>query len=80
MLTELSEEFKKLIINNYKKDLTWVKTLNILKNNVNKNTAIVLFNILTDLPTIIFINIINSLFLLNVLKKYSTLHIYKLYI
>ena len=80
MLTELSEEFKKSIINSYKKDLTWVKTLNILENNVNKNTAMVLFSILTDSLTIIFINIINLLFLLNVLRKYSILHIYKLHI
>ena len=45
-----------------------------------KKEVIVLFNILTDQLIIIFINIINLLFLLNVLKKCLMLYIYKLHI
>ena len=45
-----------------------------------KEKIMVLFNILTDLLIIIFINIINSLFLLNILRKCLILYIYKLHI
>ena len=43
MLTELLKEFKKSIINNYKKDSVWVKTFNILKNNIGKDAVKILF-------------------------------------
>ena len=42
-LTELSDEFKKSIINNYKKNPVWIKTFNILKNNIGENVAKILF-------------------------------------
>ena len=45
-----------------------------------KKKAIVLFNILTNQSIIIFINIINSLFLLDTLRKCLILYIYKLHI
>ena len=59
-----------------------------MENNVNKNIVkilfkkktIILFNILISLSVIMFINIINLLFLLNILRKCLILYIYKLYI
>ena len=42
-LIKLLKEFKKLIINNYKKDLIQIKTFNILKNNVDKDITKILF-------------------------------------
>ena len=45
-----------------------------------KKEVIILFNILINLLIIIFINIINLLFLLNALKKYLILYICRLHI
>ena len=42
-LVKLLKEFKKSVINNYKEDLAWIKTLDILKNNVGEDTTKILF-------------------------------------